>query len=487
MNLASVVKYIENPALITANELDLFRELSQKYPYAQLFHLLYLKSLAASKDIYFEEELTKNAYKITDRYKLYDLVNEPTVYKAPAEVAEVVVVVEVAEVEEVEEEIVEAVEAVEPKEELKSVDTAEELLLTEVNSNALAKTGSIEIPVEVSEPSTSDRTNDIELLTSEQQKVDSAEAISNTNEGEKVEVVEVLEVLEVAVNEEEVSAEIEVVSEEVLTEVAEADIPQFEAVEDRTSTETNEILEDVGLDLGILQSVLDQSYPSILEDEGAIKEKEVPNREQAAEATPLSSEEEQKEPTFTQTDSSEEEIELQAPIQAVDENQSETRSSNEGTSSNTGTLSTTSKKSFSSWLKVNQTEDSNEAKAEVVGTTEEPITTVDVAVETFTEKETERAEVEQSGKNKFTDLIDKFILTEPKMSKPKKDFYSPEKKAKESVSLETVKYSETLANIIAKQGYFSEAIKAYEQLMLANPEKKIYFAKKIEDLKLKLK
>lgn len=477
MNLASVVKYIENPALITANELDLFRELSQKYPYAQLFHLLYLKSLAASKDIYFEEELTKNAYKITDRYKLYDLVNEPTVYKAPAEVVEVAEVVEeeveVAEVEEA----VEAVEAVEPKEELKSVDKAEELLLTEVNSNALPQTESIEIPVEVSEPSTSDRTNDIELLTSEQQKVDSAEAISNTNEGEKVEVVEEVEV---AVNEEEVSAEKEVVSEEVLTEVA-------EAVEDRTSTETNEVLEDEGLDLGILQSVLDQSYPSILEDEGAIKEKEVPNREQAAEATPLSSEEEQKESTITQTDSTEEEIELQAPIQAVDENQSATRSSNEGTSSNTGTLSTTSKKSFSSWLKVNQTEDSNEAKAEVVGTTEEPITTVDVAVETFTEKETERAEIEQSGKNKFTDLIDKFILTEPKMSKPKKDFYSPEKKAKESVSLETVKYSETLANIIAKQGYFSEAIKAYEQLMLANPEKKIYFAKKIEDLKLKLK
>lgn len=70
--------------------------------------------------------------------------------------------------------------------------------------------------------------------------------------------------------------------------------------------------------------------------------------------------------------------------------------------------------------------------------------------------------------------------------KPKKEFFSPVKKAKESLSEEALPVSETLAKVYALQGNFPKAIKAYEQLSLKYPEKKIFFAIQIKELQKKL-
>jgi hypothetical protein len=43
-----------------------------------------------------------------------------------------------------------------------------------------------------------------------------------------------------------------------------------------------------------------------------------------------------------------------------------------------------------------------------------------------------------------------------------------------------------LASILALQGNFPKAIVAYEQLILTNPEKKVFFASQIEELQKKL-
>lgn len=72
------------------------------------------------------------------------------------------------------------------------------------------------------------------------------------------------------------------------------------------------------------------------------------------------------------------------------------------------------------------------------------------------------------------------------VQKPKTEFFSPTKKAKESLKEETIPVSETLAKVFVLQGNYPKAIQVYEELCLKFPEKKTFFADSIEEIKKKL-
>lgn len=90
-------------------------------------------------------------------------------------------------------------------------------------------------------------------------------------------------------------------------------------------------------------------------------------------------------------------------------------------------------------------------------------------------------------KLKQLEIIDNFIKTEPRISSlstlskdaPSKDLSENSIKAPEGL------VSENLANIMIKQGKTNKAIEIYEKLIVKFPEKKLYFAEIIENLKNK--
>lgn len=101
------------------------------------------------------------------------------------------------------------------------------------------------------------------------------------------------------------------------------------------------------------------------------------------------------------------------------------------------------------------------------------------------EKERSKPKKEEKKLTK-SEIIDKFIAENPSISRPKQEFFNPISAAQDSVVDQEKIVSETLAMIYAKQGYLEKAISIYEKLILKNPEKSVYFAGQINELKNKL-
>ena len=82
-----------------------------------------------------------------------------------------------------------------------------------------------------------------------------------------------------------------------------------------------------------------------------------------------------------------------------------------------------------------------------------------------------------------SDIIDRFIRDEPRISRPDVRFYSPSDESWESSSDNEDIVSETLAMLYAEQGNMTKAVAIYEKLSLLNQEKSRYFAAQIKKLK----
>jgi len=89
----------------------------------------------------------------------------------------------------------------------------------------------------------------------------------------------------------------------------------------------------------------------------------------------------------------------------------------------------------------------------------------------------------QFNKPKKTELIDKFLASNPRIV-PDREYVSDGSVAMKSLLTDEEElFSETLAKIYIKQGHFEKAMLTYEKLCLKYPEKNIYFAGQIEKLK----
>ena len=89
----------------------------------------------------------------------------------------------------------------------------------------------------------------------------------------------------------------------------------------------------------------------------------------------------------------------------------------------------------------------------------------------------ETTEIPTNSKEK---LIEEFIVKEPKISKLKEDSDFVVKEKNDNISH---LMTETLANLYLEQRLYSKAIKAFEILIEKHPDKKAYFAEKIDQIK----
>ncbi|WP_330444345.1 tetratricopeptide repeat protein [Flavobacterium sp. C4GT6] len=140
--------------------------------------------------------------------------------------------------------------------------------------------------------------------------------------------------------------------------------------------------------------------------------------------------------------------------------------------------------SFQEWLQLSKLMPINretEPQEEITAKSTNTVVTEDAPIE-----EPEKEETENSGPtslDKKLELIDKFIESNPKIV-PVRNATQPVANIERSSSDSSLPMTETLARVYLEQKKYQKAIQAYEILILKYPEKSVFFADRIADIKI---
>jgi len=417
---------ILNTASCSGEDVRKLAELMELYPYVSSFPILYLKALANSKDVRLESEIEKYAYRISSRAVLFELLHP----RFEAEIAPETQTVIQEEVKNPIQESIVVEEEITPEivEEIKKPISETIVVEKELTPEVQA-----EIVEEIENPVSETIVVEEEIIPEVQEEI--VEEIENpTQETIETEVEIIPEVQsEIVEKIENPVSETIVVEEEIIPEV------QSEIVEeiDNPVSETIEVKEE-----------------TISEEESEEIKKENDQLEQLIKASAFSS-------SFMETNFQEEkETKLESEIEKTPESDFVAEKKIEKITTFEKTeIEPKSERSFSSWLSL--------------GATTSAVNPIETKV---IKEEVKQSEIEEEPKK----------IEYYKFEKPKKEFYSPIKKAKESLSESNMPVSETLAKIFALQGNYPKSIYVYEQLILIFPEKKSFFATQIKNLKKKI-
>lgn len=395
LNLKEIAERINHPSSIQKDDITSFSELSKKYPYSQVFSMLYLKSLSDFQDVNFDHELYQHAFKIVDRKKLYALLHSSD--SNPHQDIQI------------------------QKEEFIEEHTLSNQIEELINQN------------EVIELNPSEQLQEEKPIVSENLEVPIADITADISEIESLQETEI-GLTAIDLIEENQAFDIEIIPEIDFEELSnlnsESILDEYIIEEDNSHSDSPTTVEQPIYDLGLIDEEIRSHISNQTFNLDYLLEAEIEHPSE---------------------NNSQEEPEQISQLDVIDSEQMQHLEIEEES------IPLSGKKSFMSWLKTTSSDQKDTTKDEII----EQVNPSEVVVN---EEKTEP------------------IIKE----KEKKEFFSPAKKAKESIDESFMPVSETLAKIFEAQGNYPKAIFTYEQLILRIPEKKTFFANQIEKIKQKL-